>query len=289
MPRIVSLLQIVTRQTDARQAAIVRMLVGLAAIGFALEAWVNMGRVLSPQVVDMPYVAWYPILPAAMLPLFIGLWLCAALAFAIGLGTRVCGAILTLLMAYTLFLDQQLYSNHLYLATLVLLLLTIADSGARFSLDARRSGGHDLILEWPILLLKIEISIVYFYAALLKINPQYLSGVMLGGFWPFNELAALPGFWSSVLPIAAVASILVELFLAVALWVPRLRWLALAVGIGFHMLIIWTGGSQPGVPDIPFAIFALVTVAPYALFFDFPARPAPPVTATADNQAQPRA
>ena len=272
MRRIGSLLQIVSRQTDARPVAIVRMLVGLAAIGFALEAWVNIGRVLSPQVVDMPYVAWYPSLPVATLPLFIGLWLCAALAFVLGLGTRLCGAILTLSMVYTLFFDQQLYSNHLYLVTLVVLLLTIAESGARFSLDARRSGGRDLILEWPILLLKIEISIVYFYAALLKVNPQYLSGVMLSSFWPFNQLAERSGGWSWVLPIVAVASILAELFLAVALWVPRLRWLALAVGIGFHMLIVWTGGAQPGVPDIPFMIFALVTVAPYALFFDFPMR-----------------
>ena len=272
MRRIDSLFQIVTRRTDARPAAIVRMLVGLAAIGFALEAWVDMGRVLLPQIVDMPYVAWYPRISVTILPFFIGLWLCVALAFALGLGTRVCGVILTLSMAYTLFFDQQLYSNHLYLGTLVVLLLTIAESGARFSFDARRSGGRDLILEWPILLLKIEISIVYFYAALLKVNPQYLSGVMLSSFWPFSQLAALPGGWAVVLPIAAVASILTELFLAIALWVPRLRWLALAVGIGFHMMIIWTGGSQPGVPDIPFAIFALVTVAPYALFFDFPTR-----------------
>jgi len=272
--RIGSLLQIVSRQTDARPVAIVRMLVGLAAIGFALEAWVNIGRVLSPQVVDMPYVAWYPSLPVATLPLFIGLWLCAALAFVLGLGTRLCGAILTLSMVYTLFFDQQLYSNHLYLATLVVLLLTIAESGARFSLDARWSGGHDLILEWPILLLKIQISIVYFYAALLKVNPQYLSGAMLASFWPFNELVALPGGWSSVqiLPFLAVISILTELFLSVALWVPRLRWLALAVGIGFHVMIIYTGGATPGEPDIAFAIFALVTVAPYILFFDLPAR-----------------
>jgi hypothetical protein len=272
MQYIDTLFQIVTRRSDARPVAIVRMLVGLAVIGFALESWVNIGRVLSPQVVDMPYVAWYPNLSSATLPLFIGVWLCAALAFVLGLGTRVCGAILTLLMAYTLFFDQQLYSNHLYLATLVVLLLTIAESGARFSLDARRSGGRDLVLEWPMLLLKIEISIVYFYAALLKVNPQYFSGVMLSSFWPFNQLAALSGGWSWVLPILAVASIMTELFLAVALWVPRLRWLALVVGIGFHTLIIWTGGSQPGVPDIPFAIFALVTVAPYALFFDFPLR-----------------
>jgi hypothetical protein len=270
MQRIDSLSQIVTRRTDARPVAIVRMLVGLAAIGFAFEAWINIGRVLSPQVVDMPYVAWYPVLPAATLPLFIGGWLCLAVAFALGLGTRLCGAILTLSMAYTLFLDQQLYSNHLYLATLVLLLLTIAESGARFSLDARRSGGRDLILVWPILLLKIEISIVYFYAALVKVNAQYLSGALLITFWPLNQLAALPRSWAWVLPCLAVASILVEVFLAIALWLPRWRWLALAVGVGFHMLIIWTGGAQPGIPDIPFAIFALVTLAPYALFFDFP-------------------
>jgi hypothetical protein len=177
-------------------------------------------------------------------------------------------------MAYTLFFDQQLYSNHLYLATLVVLLLTIADSGARFSLDARRMGGRDLIVEWPILLLKIQISIVYFYAGLLKINPQYLSGTMIAGFWPFSQLAALPGAWppAIVLPLIAWASILLEFFLAAALWVPRLRWLALVAGVGFHMAIIWTGGAHPGVPDIPFAIFAMVTVAPYALFFDFPHR-----------------
>jgi uncharacterized membrane protein YphA (DoxX/SURF4 family) len=267
-------LQIVTRQTDARPAAIVRIPVGLAAIGFALEAWINIGRVLSPQVVDMPYVAWYPRLSAATLPVFIGVWLCAALAFAVGLRTRLCGAILSLSMAYALFFDQQLYSNHLYLATLVVLLLTISRSGARFSLDARWSGGNDLILEWPILLLKIQISIVYFYAALAKANSQYLSGGMLAGFWPFNTLATLPGGWSAaqILPALAVASILTELFLAIALWIPRLRWLALLVGIGFHLMIIFTGGARPGEPDIAFAIFALVTVAPYALFFDFPSR-----------------
>jgi uncharacterized membrane protein YphA (DoxX/SURF4 family) len=264
---------IVERRTDARPAGLVRIVVGLAAVGFALEAWVNLGRVLTPQVVDMPYVAWYPRFPAAALPLFIGIWLSAALAFALGVRVRLCGAVLALSMAYTLFFDQQLYSNHLYLASLVVLLLTIADSGARLSLDARRSGGRDLILEWPILLLKIEISIVYFYAALLKINPQYLSGMILTGFWPFSQLAAQPGGWQAlVLPAIAWASILTELFLALALWVPRLRWLALAVGVAFHMAIIWTGGAHPGVPDIPFAIFALVTVAPYALFFKFPRR-----------------
>jgi hypothetical protein len=269
-----SLYQTVSRRTDARPAALVRVVVGVAAIGFALESWVNLGRVLAPQVVDMPYAPWYPRLPLAALPLFIGAWLAAALGLALGLRARLCGAVLAACMAYTLFFDQQLYSNHLYLATLVVLLLTIADSGARFSLDARRTGGRDLILEWPILLLKLQISIVYFYAALLKINPQYLSGTMIARFWPFSQLAALPSGWPQAiaLPSIAWATVLLEFFLAVALWLPRLRWVALVAGVAFHTAIIWTGGAQPGVPDIPFAIFALVTVAPYALFFDFPRR-----------------
>jgi hypothetical protein len=269
-----SLRALVTRQTDARAIAIVRIVVGFAAIGFALESWVELGRLISPLVVKMPYVAWLPRLPSAALPVFIGIWLVMAVAFIIGLRTRLAGGILTLLMAYTLLLDQQLYSNHLYLGTLVLLLLTLADSGARFSLDARWSGGHEQISEWPILLLKLQVSIVYFFAALLKMNPAYLSGSIMTQFWPFNDPSLLPGSWSPalIMQIAAALSICTELFLAVALWVPRLRWLALAVGVGFHLMIICTGGAMPGVPDIPFAIFALVTVAPYALFFDFPAR-----------------
>jgi uncharacterized membrane protein YphA (DoxX/SURF4 family) len=246
------------------------MLVGIAAIGFALESWVNMGRLLSPMVVKMPYAVWFPRIPLEALPLFVGVWLTAALALALGLRTRLAGAVLTIVMAYALFLDQQLYSNHLYLATLVVLLLTIADSGARLSLDARRSSGRERIPEWPILLLKIQVSIVYFYAAILKLNPQYLSGTIMAQFWPLRELTALPDGWSLALlaQLLAMASILTELFLAFALWVPRLRWLALVVGVGFHIMIIFTGGDTPGVPDIPFLIFALVTIAPYALFFN---------------------
>jgi hypothetical protein len=274
MRRLDKLFNLVTRETDARAVAIVRMVVGLAAIGFALETWMKMARVLDPMIVKMPYVAWFPRIPAQALPIFVGVWLSAALAFTLGLRARLSGAILTAAMAYALFFDQQLYSNHLYLITIVLLLLTIADSGACFSLDARRSGGRERIRQWPIVLLKWQVSIVYFYAAILKVNPQYLSGATMRGFWPLGELTALPGGWSPALLLQALAvlSILTELFLAAALWLPRVRWLALVVGIGFHLTIMFTGGDRPGVPDIAFTIFAMVTVAPYALFFDFPPR-----------------
>jgi len=260
------------RQTDSRPVALARILVGLAAMGNALEYWAAMNRLLAPTVVKMPYLAWlpYPSLVAAQV--LIGVWLIAALLFIVGLQTRLSGAMLTAIMAYVLLLDQQLYSNHLYLGILVTLLLTIVDSGARFSLDARYRGRRDRIAEWPVLLLKVQVSIVYFFAALTKVNPTYLSGDIMAHFIHADVLRLVPAGWSLVAPMQALSilSIVTEFFIAFALWFAFWRWLALLAGLGLHLTIILIGGRAIGVPDIVFTVFALSIVPLYALFFPFP-------------------
>lgn len=261
------------RQADARAIAVVRILVGLAAIGNAFEHWVALNRLLAPLVVKMPYLAWLPYPPAAGVPALIGAWLIAGLLFLVGFRTRVAGGVLVAILAYVLLLDHQLYSNHLYLNLLVVLLLTLADSGARYSLDAHYRGRRDRIAEWPLLLLKIEISIVYFFAALTKVNPSYLSGGLMLNFIHADALKLLPP-GLPVLAVAqalAIASVAVEFFLAFALWFAGWRWLALAAGLALHLSIILTGGAAVGVPDIPFTVFALLVMAPYVLFFQLPA------------------
>jgi len=263
---------VMQRQTDARPIALVRILVGLAAIGNALEHWAALNRLLAPAVVKMPYLPWLPYPSQAAAPVLIGTWLIAALLFIVGLQTRLAGVVLTVTMAYVLLLDQQLYSNHLYLNILVTLLLTIADSGARFSLDARYRGQRNQIAEWPIVLLKIQVSIVYFFAALTKVNPAYLSGDILAHFIHADLVHFVPAGWSLVALMQALAilSIVTEFFIAFALWFAFWRWLALLAGLGLHLTIVLTGGATIGVPDIPFTVFALLIVAPYALFFSFP-------------------
>jgi hypothetical protein len=245
------------------------MLIGLASIGNALEHWAALNRLLSPLVVRMPYFGWLPYPPQAAVPALIGLWLMAALLLIVGFRTRWAGALLTAVLAYVLLLDQQLYSNHLYLNTLLVLLLTIADSGARYSLDARFGGRRDQVAEWPILLLKAEITIVYFYAALTKVNPSYLSGEVMSHFVNGAALAFIPAGWpiGGLLAGLAIASVLIEFFLAFALWFAGWRWLALLAGLALHLSIIFTGGSALGVPDIPFTVFALLVMSPYMLFF----------------------
>jgi hypothetical protein len=272
MPSVLTL-----RRADARPIAVVRILVGLAAIGNAFEQWAALNRLLAPLVVKMPYLPWLPYPPAAAVPALIGAWLIAALLFMVGFRTRVAGGILVALLAYVLLLDQQLYSNHLYLNVLVVLLVTVADSGARYSLDAHYTGRRDRIAEWPLLLLKIQVSIVYFFAALTKVNRSYLSGDLMLGFIHADVLKLLPSGLPvmGVVQALAIASVAVEFFLAFALWFAGWRWLALAAGLALHLSIILTGGTMVGVPDIPFTVFALLVMAPYILFFQLPApRPA---------------
>lgn len=257
------------RSVDARPVALVRILVGLAAIGNALEHWAALERLLATSVVKMPYASWLPYPPLAATPVLIGAWLIAALLFMLGLRTGWSGALLVAIMGYVLLLDQQLYSNHLYLGVVMTLLLTLADSGARYSLDARYRGGRATIAEWPILLIKIEVSIVYFFAALTKLNPDYLSGSIMAQFVHADTLAIIPAGWpfTTLMQALAIASIATELLLACALWFAGWRWLALICGLGLHLAIIFTGGAAIGMPDFRFTVFALLIVPPYILFF----------------------
>lgn len=233
-----------------QQLAAARILIGVNAALAALEASRILPRLLTPLVLKLPVFSWLPVLPSSALRLFIAVWLVAAAAFALGWKTRVAGGVLTLVTGYTLVLDQQTYSNHLYLLFLVILLLTIADSGAA----------------WAILLLKIQVTIVYFFSAMAKITPQYLAGEILIRSLKQEGWLAVPESWRTpaAMSLLAVTSIAVELFIAFGLWSPRLRLAAIIAGTGFHLLIIAVLDSS----RLSLAIFALSMFAVYVLFVD---------------------
>jgi hypothetical protein len=100
---------------------------------------------------------------------------------------------------------------------------------------------------WPIRLIQIQLSLVYGVNALAKLTPQYLSGDVLQGF-----SKVLPNFVADVsygtlhlgplaIPVwlGAVASVAIELALAIGLWFPRLRWATAALGVTFHVGLKW--------------------------------------------------
>jgi len=254
-------------RANARQLAVARILIAVNAAFAALEASRVLPRLLTPSVVKLPFSSLIPVLPSSALRLFLAVWLLAALAFALGWKTRVAGGVLALVTGYTLVLDQQTYSNHLYLLFLVILLLTISDSGAAWSLDElRRHATRREVAAWPILLLKIQVTIVYFFSAVAKITPQYLAGEILTRSLKQEGWLAVPESWRTpaIVSLLAVTSIVVELFIAFGLWSPRLRLSAIIAGMGFHLLIIAVLDSS----RLSLAIFALDMFAVYLLFVD---------------------
>lgn len=265
------------RHVDARALGVARIAVGMAGIVKLLVIAPILFALSSAGAVRLPVIDDFT--PALAAPVAtVGVWAASALALALGIRARLAGMILCATATLTLATDWQLYSNHLYLLMLMAGLLAAADAGAALSVDARQRGGRPVLRVGPDLI-RLQISIVYGFAALLKINPAFLSGWVLGtyvrgGFIelpePLREPWILAGF--------AVLAVLIELTLPFGLWSRRFRVPAAIVGAGLHIAFVLLLA-----PWVELIVFGLLMVGTYPLFLwrdreevrDRPAAPAP--------------
>lgn len=267
MSTIAGLSDVIQSRVDPRPLAIARIIAGLNALILSLEALAKLWLIVQPDVLRLPYFPGIPHLPKSLLMPLIALWAIQAVAFMIGWNTRISGVILATLMGYSFLFDQQAYSNHLYLLTLLVILLTITDSGAAFSVDARRAKPRENPVGWPVTLMKFQLTIVYGFAALSKLNTEYLSGSMIESSLRVGGPLAIPESWHGtwVMSAIALASILTEAFLALAFWSPRWRASAVVIGIGFHITILLTMHTAEFLGLLGFALCMFVV---YPLFCD---------------------
>lgn len=246
---------------SARGLAVSRMVVGCVAFIRGLVAYGIVGRVVADGNARAPYFDLALAPSGAGVGILVMGWCAAALCFAVGWRTRISGSVLAALMVYTLALDQQTYSNHLYLLVLVTVLLVVADSGAALSVDARR-GNERQVPAWPRTLLRIQTSIVYGYAALWKMNLTYVSGAVLLTFMPTSGLFALPEPLRTVQVLApmAIVSVMMEAFVAVMVWWPRWRHQAFSVALMLHtgMVLFIDPTDRLQISIFAFIMFALL-------------------------------
>lgn len=243
------MLTLFSERVPARSIVLLRVVIGLVSIFRGIEEWRVMLRVFRPGIVRFPMFDFLPVIGSRAAMGLLVVWLVSAFAFTIGAWVRISGLLLAATMGATLFIDQQLYFSHLYLLALIVLLIALAAPENR----------SETVLYWPILLLKLQLSIVYLFAALSKMNSQYLSGFMLAA--NFRKSLIPP---PTVLSAFAVASILVEVFLAFALWSTRLRKPAVIIGIVFHAGMVF---SLAPTVIAQLALFAVECLALYPLFF----------------------
>lgn len=167
-----------------------------------------------------------------------------AAAFGLGLRPRVAGIALIALLVPLASLNRGQQSRQVLL--LALLAFSMLRADARWSvrtLLGRAQPEPSAGPMWPIRLIQIQLSLVYAINALVKSTPQYLSGEVLIGMSRMrpNFLVDLSDGRVHVGPIAApvalaaVASVVVEAYLAIGFWFPRLRWPTAVIGVIFHL------------------------------------------------------
>ena len=245
-------------ETSSRPLGLARMLIGTAAAVRAIVAIPVLTSLADDTTLKAPYFDWFP---EPNIPLVIGLvavWFLSAVLLAIGRYATASGSVLVLAIAFNLALDQQAYSNHLYLMGWLVLLLVIADSGAGL---AWRSADRPVV-RWPIFLLKAQASIVYAFAAFTKFSAEFFSGNVLGGVVYGGVVEYPQGLRTQTVFVAlSIATVFVELFIAVFLWSRRFRPAAFVFGLALHVPIVLL------MPDTwELIVFAIELLALYPLF-----------------------
>lgn len=101
-----------------------------------------------------------------------------ALLVAAGLFYRLAAVLLCLAFTYVFLLDKALYLNHFYLITLLSFLLCLLPAHAAASLDRQLFLRHQapVVPRWAVWVLRAQLFIVYFYAGLAKLSPDWLQG-----------------------------------------------------------------------------------------------------------------
>lgn len=239
---------------DARPIAVTRILVSIAGLIVTLEV----GSVLAVIATGTVSVPWLQELSVGITGWAVGLWtiltVLAVMLLLIGLFTRAAAIATSSLFALAMVWDRQTYSNHLTLLVLLAAYLAAGNPGGAWSLDSRRLGRRTSPW-WPQLLVMTQITAVYLFAGLSKINEIYLSGEILA-----QHLTGITLF-QPVFGALAAGSVIVEVVLAFALWQPRTRAVACVVGVTMHASIAGLFGD----PWI-LGAFGLLTVSAYPLF-----------------------
>ncbi|RWR25080.1 hypothetical protein D8Y24_03590 [Agrococcus lahaulensis] len=245
-------------RVDPQPVAFARILLSFALGVTVLEASAVLSGIAAGKLQ-------YPVFPALPGPtpfgvqVYLVIGLIAAACLLVGLFTGAAAATGSIALAAALLWDQQTYSSHHLLATLLLAYLAFAESGHTWGVGALRSPPGATVPWWPQALMMTQVTALYLFAALSKINPRFLSGEPLQE-WMWIDW---PLWMSQALAFATVAT---ELFLAAALWIPRLRVLAVVAGVGLHAGIVIGLAEQ----TLVLTAFAAASMSTYGLFLHRP-------------------
>lgn len=174
---------------SAAPLAVFRIIFGgmmLASIGrFVLKGWVTELYVMPKVYFPFYGFEWVkPLGETGMYTLF-GMMALSALGIMLGLFYRWLAMLFFLSFTYVELIDKTNYLNHYYFVSIVAFLLILVPAHRHFSLDVLRKPSLWVshLPRWTILIFQLQLGLVYFYAGLAKLNPDWLLEAMPLRYW----------------------------------------------------------------------------------------------------------
>lgn len=170
---------------------------------------------------------------------YFGLGCAVALMFALGLLYRFSSIMLALLWTAVYFSQKAHYNNHYYLMVLICWLMVLVPAHRRTSLDVKRGivKPTNECYNWCIQLFVIQIAVVYTFAAIAKLYPDWLQAMPAKIWFVKKQKHPQLGFLfrSDWFPyFVSYSGILFDFLIVPALLWRRTRLLAVAAMLVFH-------------------------------------------------------
>ncbi len=246
------------RPVDCASAVLFRIVFGLlglvGVIRFFVNGWIAELYILPHHHFTYLGFGWLRPWPAwGMYAHFVALGI-LSIFIALGYYYRWSIAGYFLAFTYVELLDQTTYLNHYYWVSLISFLMIFMPLEHRVSVDAWRKPAirRDTVPQWVVWVLRGQLGIVYLFAGLAKVNPDWLFRGQPLRIWLFQHGGMpLAGPWLQTAAMAHVMSWGGALFdLTIVIWLlwDRTRRFGYAVLAVFHVM---TGMLFPAIGLFP--------------------------------------
>ena len=215
-------------------------LISCESFGAIITGWVK--RVLIEPKFTFSFIGLEWLQPLPGYGMYFYFIIMGLFGIAIMLGYRYRVAIIgyTILWAGVYFMQKTSYNNHYYLLLIISFYMIFLPANQYASLDVKQQRIHkqNTMPYWISLLFIVQVTIVYFYAAIAKFYPDWLDGtftkLLLSG-TTSNEFLLKIFLNKYFYLFIAYAGILFDLLIVPLLLFKKTRTIALVASLSFHL------------------------------------------------------
>jgi hypothetical protein len=205
---------------------------------YLASGWVYRNFILPKFTFSFIGMEWLQPLPGNGMYWYFVVMGIAAIFVMIGLYYRLSLSVFTILWTGVYFMQKTVYNNHHYLLVLICIMMLFLPANTYASIDSYRLKRKETAMPaWCSYVIILQIAIVYFYAAIAKLYPDWLNGTFTGNM--LNKAGAKYDItfftWHWFHLFVAYTGILFDLLIIPLLLFRRTRTMALVAAIAFHI------------------------------------------------------